>query len=206
MKAITKIFLTGLATVLPVVATFYLLYWLILTIESAFGTLLKLVLTENYYVPGLGIVLGVLFIFLVGILMRSWLAQFVFALWEGFLLRLPIIKSVYSTLQDFFGFFSRSRTAAAQQVVSVRLKGQNMRLIGFVTRENLRDLPEGLNAEDEIAVYLPMSYQMGGYTVLLPREDVQPVDISVEDAMRFAITAGISIARGEKAGKDKDTG
>lgn len=202
MKAITKIFLTGLATVLPILATFYLIYWLTVTIESAFGGMLKLVLTERYYIPGLGIGMGIIAIFIVGLLMRSWFAQILFALWEGFLLRLPVIKSIYSTLQDFFSFFTRSDQQQAQQVVSVKIAGSNLRLIGFVTRSDLSELPEGLGSHDEIAVYLPMSYQMGGYTVLIPRQDVEPIDVSMEDAMRFAITAGVSAGKSNAPGKD----
>jgi uncharacterized membrane protein len=69
------------------------------------------------------------------------------------------------------------------------------RVIGFVTQENPRALgPEA--GSDLIAVYLPMSYQIGGYTVLLPRRLVEPVDMSVEDALRFAVTAGMSKTQG----------
>jgi uncharacterized membrane protein len=77
------------------------------------------------------------------------------------------------------------------QVVRVRV-ADHMHLIGFVTREDFTTLPAGLGGADVIAVYLPMSYQVGGYTVLLPRRLVEPVDMSVEDALRFAVTAGMS--------------
>jgi len=192
MKSITRIFFTGLATVLPLLATIYLLYWLTTTIESVLGGILKLFLTERFYSPGMGIGLGVVLIFLVGLLMRSWFAQIIFSMWEGFLLRLPVIKSIYSTLQDFFKYFVRGDSDKVQQVVSVRFRDNDVRLIGFVTRDDLSRLPKGLGSKDEIAVYLPMSYQIGGYTVLIPRENVQPIDISMEDAMRFAVTAGVS--------------
>jgi len=192
MKGITKVFFTGLATVLPLLATFYLLYWLTTTIESVLGGILKLFLTEHFYIPGLGIALGIVLIFAVGLLMRSWFAQIIFSIWEGFLLRVPVIKSIYSTLQDFSKYFVRAEDQHQQQVVSVRLKGSDFRLIGFVTRSDLSGLPPGLGSTGEIAVYLPMSYQIGGYTILIPRDDVEAVDISVEDALRFAVTAGVS--------------
>lgn len=192
MKGITKVFFTGLATVLPLLATFYLLYWLTTTIESVLGGVLKIFLTERFYIPGMGIGLGVVLIFVVGLLMRSWFAQIIFSMWEGFLLRLPLIKSIYSTLQDFFKYFVRGDSSKVQQVVSVRFKDNDFRLIGFVTRDDLSTLPGGLGSKAEIAVYLPMSYQIGGYTVLIPRENVEPIDISMEDAFRFTVTAGVS--------------
>ena len=74
----------------------------------------------------------------------------------------------------------------------MRFKDSDFRLIGFVTRDDLSTLPGGLGSKDEIAVYLPMSYQIGGYTVLIPRQNVEPINISMEDAFRFTVTAGVS--------------
>ena len=64
--------------------------------------------------------------------------------------------------------------------------------LGILTRDSLADLPEGLAEEDAVAVYMPMSYQIGGYTAFVPRKLVEPVEMSVEDAMRFAVTAGMT--------------
>jgi uncharacterized membrane protein len=64
-----------------------------------------------------------------------------------------------------------------------------------VTREDFSSLPGKLGASDTVGVYLPMSYQIGGYTVFLPRSAIEPIDMSVEDAMRFTLTAGMSSAQ-----------
>jgi uncharacterized membrane protein len=62
-----------------------------------------------------------------------------------------------------------------------------------VTREDFTDQPPALApAKDTVAVYLPMSYQIGGFTIFLPRSQVEPVDMSMEDAMRFTLTDGMS--------------
>jgi uncharacterized membrane protein len=66
-----------------------------------------------------------------------------------------------------------------------------MRLLGFITRSDFSDLPPGVGKEGEVAVYLPMSYQVGGYTILVPRSRVTAVDMSREEALRFLLTAGI---------------
>ena len=77
------------------------------------------------------------------------------------------------------------------QVVSVKLPGTDWRLLGFVTRAEFDDLPAGIGAAGEIAVYLPMSYQVGGYTAIVPRDSARPVEMSREDAMKFILTAGL---------------
>lgn len=193
MKHITRTFFTGLAVTLPVVATLYLLYWATLAIERALDGLLRFVLPQAVYVPGLGVALGVVLVFLVGLLMRTWAARKIFAWTEGLMYRVPVVKTVYGALRDFTEFLSRPQKQGAQQVVLVRLGGTDLRIMGFVTRDDLAGLPPGMGEPGMIMVYMPMSYQIGGYTALVPRASVQPVDMSFEEAMRFTLTAGLSV-------------
>ncbi|MCR4346892.1 MAG: DUF502 domain-containing protein [Sulfuricaulis sp.] len=193
MKKITRTFLTGLAVTLPVVLTLYLLVWVTLTTERVLDRVLHLVLSEAVFVPGLGLMLGLVLVFLVGLLMRTWAARSIFAWTERMMYRVPVIKTVYGTLRDFTDFLSRPQKQGARQVVLVRLGGTDLRIMGFVTRDDLAGLPSGMSEPGVIMVYLPMSYQVGGYTVLVPRASVQPVDMSFEEAMRFTLTAGLSV-------------
>ena len=64
-------------------------------------------------------------------------------------------------------------------------------MLGGLTRNDFSDLPPGVGFEGEVAVYLPMSYQVGGYTVMVPRASINPVQMSREEAMRFVLTAGL---------------
>jgi uncharacterized membrane protein len=192
MKHITATFLRGLATVLPIILTVYVLYWLAISAEALLGRPLKLLLPDWMYWPGLGIAAGVALVFAAGLAMELYVARRLWGMLEGLVLQVPVVKTVYAAIKDFAGFVSQSsRDKGMGQVVRVRI-AEDMHLIGFVTREDFHDAPWGLSATDTIAVYLPMSYQIGGYTVLLPRRLVEPVDMSVEDALRFAVTAGMS--------------
>lgn len=203
MKTITGTFLTGLVTVLPIVATIYVLVWLAVTAESLLASGLQLVFPEVLYRPGLGVALGVVIIFLAGLLMRTLAARTVFAWAESLFYRVPLIKSIYGMLRDFFNFLSQPKKKGMQQVVTVRLGDTDMRLIGFVTRKDLSGLPEGVAGDDAVAVYIPFSYQIGGYTVLMPRTAVQPVAMSLEEAMRFALTAGLSTTSPQAKGRKR---
>lgn len=196
MKKITRTFLTGLVTVVPVVATFYLFIWLVIAAESFLGTAMRSVLPERFYWPGVGMVLVVVLIFLVGLFMRTWVAQRLFAWGEALLYRLPVVRTVYGPLRDFFSFLTEPKQKGLQQVVVVQVGDSNMRLVGFLTRDDLSGLPEGINDRDAVAVYLPLSYQIGGYMVFVPRSSVRPVDMSLEDAMRLTLTAGLSTKAG----------
>jgi len=191
MKSIGRIFLTGVLTVLPVLATVYFTIWLVTTAERFVGKQLEWLMPDEYYRTGMGLALAIVAIFLIGLMMHALLFRRLFALAERLLLEIPLVRSIYSALRDLFGLFAEHRGARALQVVSVELPGAGMRLLGFVTRRDFADLPEGVGSAGEIAVYLPMSYQIGGYTVFLPRERATPVNMSREDAMKFVLTAGL---------------
>ena len=110
---------------------------------------------------------------------------------EHLLLEVPLLRSVYAALRDMFGLFTEYRQSKALQVVAVTLPGTQMRLLGFVTRTDFEGLPEGVGRAGEVAVYLPMGYQIGGYTLFVPREQAVPVHMSREAALKFILTAGL---------------
>ena len=191
MKSIGRIFLTGVLTILPILATIYLVVWLFAAVERFLGKQLLLLLPDEYYRAGMGLLAALVLIFLIGLLMRAWLFRQLIKLGESLLLKIPLIKVVFRSLKDLFGLFSDEKSSEALQVVSVQLPGTDMRLLGFLTRNDFSDMAEGVGSENEVAVYLPMSYQVGGYTVMMPRSQVTPVPMSREEAMRFVLTAGL---------------
>jgi len=191
MKPIGRIFLTGIFTILPILATIYLVVWLFAAVERFLGKQLLLLLPDEYYRAGMGLLAALVLIFLIGLLMRAWLFRQLIKVGESLLLKIPLIKVVYRSLKDLFGLFSDEKNSEALQVVSVQLPGTDMRLLGFLTRTDFSDMPKGVGNEGEVAVYLPMSYQVGGYTVMIPRSRVTPVPMSRQEAMRFVLTAGL---------------
>ena len=188
-KSISKILITGFITLLPVVLTIYLLYWLAVSSEQVMGNALKLILPDTAYFPGLGMIAGLFLVFIVGLMMNAYMVRKIFALGEQLLYHLPLIKTIYRAFRDFFDFFSPKKEQFGQ-VVAVTVQG--MELVGFVTQENPQRLPESFRDRDSVLVYLPMSYMVGGYTVLVPRSELRPLKMNMEEAMRFVLTAGIT--------------
>ncbi len=193
-KSISTTLITGFITVLPVVLTIYLLYWMAVSSEEVMGAALQYLLPRVVYFPGMGTIAGLILVFLVGLLMKAVLVRQLFTFGENILYHLPIIKTVYRAIRDLFDFFSPKKENFGR-VVIVRIA--NMEVIGFVTQEDPERLPEAFRDRDCVLVYLPMSYMIGGYTLLVPRSDIRPCRMSMDEAMRFALTAGIT-------GKDSD--
>ena len=195
VKFISKHILTGMITILPVVLTLYLLYWFAVSAEAVLGDLIRIWLPQDWYWPGMGLIAGLAAAFIVGILMHAYVVQRLFASGERLLTHTPVIKSIYTALRDFLDYFSPANKNEFDQVVSVTFGDTGMQAIGFVTQENMENLPEGFHAEDNVLVYLPLSYMIGGYAVLMPRSAIQPVNMSMEEAMRFTLTAGVTGSR-----------
>jgi uncharacterized membrane protein len=184
-----RIFVTGLLTLIPAVATVYLMVWLVGAVDRLFGKPLRWLMPDETYLAGMGIVVAIGVVFGVGVLMHGVLFRRIFRMAEAALLAVPLVRSIYGAVRDLIGLFGSD--GPAMQVVSVTLPGSTWRLLGFVTRAEFTDLPAGVGTASEIAVYLPMSYQVGGYTVIVPREAIKPVDMTREDAMKFILTAGL---------------
>ncbi len=197
MKSIGRIFLTGMLTVLPVLATIFLVVWLVTGAERFVGKQMMWLIPDEYYRTGMGLVIALAVIFLVGLLMHAVIFRRLFGWAERLLLEVPFVRSVYGALKDMFGLFAGHEEEQVLQVVSVTLPGTNMRALGFVTRREFAGLPEGVGGEGEIAVYLPMSYQIGGYTLFVPRDEARPVEMTREEAMTFVLTAGLKGTRAQ---------
>ena len=192
LRRIGRLFATGLLTLLPVIATIYFTLWLLGILERFFGKQVVLLLPDEWYRTGMGLVVAIAVIFATGVLMHGLLFRRLFGWAEWLLLEIPFVRSVYAALRDLLGLFAQHKEPALQ-VVSLKLWDEQ-RILGFVTRNDFDDLPSGIAGKDEIAVYLPMSYQIGGFTVFAPRSAVTPVEMSREDAMKFILTAGLKSA------------
>lgn len=184
-----KIFRRGLIAIAPIALTLALVLWLFNTLESVFRPIIEGVLGPALYFPGLGILVALVLIFLIGVVINSWLLQKTSDFAEGLLKKIPFIKTLYGSIREMMSYFRSKESRKEGKVVVVELLG--MKLVGIVTREDFKEGPTGLAEEGEIAVYLPMSYQIGGYTVILPKSKVKSISMTMEEGMRFTVTAGV---------------
>lgn len=191
-KHLSQYFFRGLITALPLGLTVYLLYVFLSWSESVAMQIIRPFI-GRLYVPGMGLLLGITGIILLGMLMSQRGMGKLLSLVELPFTNLPVVKSIYSSLKSFADYFAPKRNQAVQQtVVALKLPGQPLELVGLITRQSVDDLPEGFLQGDRVAVYLPMGYMIGGYTVFVPREWVQPINMSVEEAMRSTLFAWMS--------------
>ncbi len=193
IKKLNQIFFKGLILILPISLTFYLLFWISVKVESLFGSIILWAVGQEFYFPGTGIILTILVIFLVGLMAHSYVTGPIFRWFTGQMEKFPLIKAIYNPLKDLMALIPGrgQETAGNQRVVLVPYAG--VQVLGMVTREKLDEL----NRPDLISVYVPFGYMLGGMTLLVPRDQVQKVDMPVDQALKLSVTAWIK-AREEK--------
>ena len=191
LKRLSNALMRGLVVVVPFAATIWLLWWIGSGTETLLRNLIELVVPERFYKPGMGIVAALVLLLAAGVLVNAFLVRRLLASWEALMERIPVVKSVYGAFRDFMQFLPTSgKRSELQRVVLARFGGAA--LIGFVTRDDGAELGLSAPGAEMIVVYFPMSYMIGGYTAVLPRAAVEPLDMPVETAMRLVLTAGMS--------------
>jgi uncharacterized membrane protein len=188
LKSFSKYFLRGMFTLLPFGLTLLVLFSFLAWTEELSKSVFSVVASEIYF-PGLGLIIGICLVCALGFLTTLPFAAKIIDAIELPFKNMPIIKSVYTALKSLSDFFSPDSQHSDQQVVVVKLPGSEIEMMGFVTRRNLNDLPNEFTKIDRVAVFLPMSYMVGGLTIFVPRSHIKKTNIKVEEAMRSALTA-----------------
>jgi len=200
MGFLAKAFLRGLAATLPLVVTIYILWWFLSGTEELMQDLLRMWVPppdpgngqDVTFFPGLGIAVGVVVIVGVGLILNHWLGRWIHDFGISLVERLPLVKTIYRMLKDMVSFFAHRDTNEFNQVVMVRPVPGCPEMLGFVTRKNWDTTPDGFGGEGKIGVYLPMSYQIGGFLIVVDDTEVRAIDMDMEDALRIALSAGIN--------------
>ncbi len=186
---IKRVFIRGLLVLTPIILTIEVIVWLFTTVENLVGGFYIRLIGEQYYFPGLGVLIAIIIIFLVGILINYWIVRKTYELIEKLIYKLPFIKILCRSVADLMRFFKGNSKMEDSRVVMVPFQG--MKMMGLVSRNSFEDLPKGIGEEGDVVVYIPLSYQIGGVTVVLPKSMVQPIEMGVEEAIRFTVTAGM---------------
>ncbi len=198
MRSLMRFFFQGLLLLLPVVLTIYLVYLIFTalneTLFSAVGSLLA------YFFPNLepgltatllGTGVTLLFITATGVLGSLYLGRYMMGYVDRFLDRIPLVKLLYSALKDLFNAFLGEAKNFDKPVLVYLTEDKRIKAMGFMTRESM----ETFGLEDEVAVYLPQSYNFAGNLIIVPRSQVEPLDVAASKVTTFVVSGGVSTHR-----------
>lgn len=187
MKRLLRYFLNGLLVITPIVVSIYAVAYLVRLVDELGQKVFGLILPVIPFGAGLVLTLGV--IILIGFISQHWLAQKLIRWIDALFNRFPVLKTLYNSVKETLQSFVGEKRSFSQVVMVHEPNG--VRRIGFVTTEDLAFLG---CPPDMIAVYIPHGMQVSGELKLFPRDSgqIEFLDVSVEDAMRFCLTAGIA--------------
>lgn len=189
LKRLRSILMRGLVAVLPVGLTVYLLWWLATSTERLLHGIIVLVVPPSRYVPGMGIFAGLVLVMIAGLMVNAYVVKRALQWQSALFERIPVVKTIFAAIRDFVQLLpGDGAKRQVRRVVMAEFGGALM--IGFVTRDDEGEL--GSAVEGRVPVYFPMSYQIGGYTLYLPRSALTQLDIPAETAMRLVLTGGLS--------------
>ena len=181
MKTLANYFIKGLLIFVPIALTVFLLFWVFNSIDSIFRKYL-------FDIPGLGLLLTIIFITVIGFLGSNFLGRKFFALIETIFRKLPLVKLLYSSAKDIIEAFAGEKKSFDKPVIASVAPGSKTKVVGFITKESL----ENFGLDDYVAVYLPQSYNFAGNVLLFPKESVQPLNVESSQAMAFIVSGGVS--------------
>lgn len=190
MKKLGQWFIQGLLVLFPVVVTVAIVVWLATSAEATLGYVIRYLMPDSWYLPGMGIISAVVLIALVGLLVNLYLFRQLVKLVETLFSKIPLVEVIYTSVRDIARFASASQSDDELKSAVMVSINEDTQLMGFITDESASFSEHG--DKELCAVYLPMSYQIGGYTLFLPKSQLTPLDMSVQDAMRYLVTAGMT--------------
>jgi len=182
MKRILRYFLRGLLIFVPAGLTVFIIIYVFTSLDKLFRGLFKL------NIPGLGLLVTVVGIFLIGLFTSNFIGRRLFAFVESIFVRVPLVKMLYSSIKDLVEAFAGEKKKFDKPVLAALGPGSNVKVIGFITRDSL----DKFGLENYVAVYLPQSYNFAGNVLLFPNESVQPLDIDSSEAMAFIVSGGVA--------------
>ncbi len=189
-----RYFFAGIATVLPVVVTIYIIRVVFDFTDRLAGKHINVYLLENYgySIPGLGLIATILFFVLVGLVSSHFIGKKIIPFFEKLLIKIPIVASIYPSVKRLSDFlFGSGKNRQFKRVVLVPYPNPNSFSLGFITNEEVGNL-EGRVGKDLITVFVPLApAPYTGFILFISKEDVKFLDISVDLAVRCIVSGGV---------------
>lgn len=147
----------------------------------------------GFHVPGFGVLIALVVLVLTGLLVANLVGQTLVTWWEDLMNRIPLVRTIYSSIKGFTDSLVKSK-ASFRQVVMIEFPRKDTWTMAFVTATNLPDYSGRYGGEPQICVYVPTTpIPTTGYNLIVRQSEVVPIDMSVDDAMKMIVTLGVVV-------------
>jgi uncharacterized membrane protein len=198
MQWLRRSFLAGFFVTVPLVISVAALVWIFGIIDGFTAPLATRLLGRS--VPGLGIVITLLFVLIVGVVATNVIGRRVLARGERWLMRVPVFRTIYAPVKQLIAAFSPDNEYGFKRVVMVEDPHRGW-VMGFLTKEFTVDRGHGV--ESLVAIYVPTNHLYLGDIVLHPAEKAFFPELTVEEGIRIFLTGGMSLPERVKEAGDR---
>ena len=193
-KKLKQIFITGLAVTIPIGLTLYILFFLIDIMDG----LLKIIPVRYHpdtllgiHIPGLGIIVTLALITIAGLVTTSYVGYKIVQSGEDLVDRIPFVRNIYQAIKKISDSMFMDKRSSFKKVVLVEFPRKGIYTIGFVTGVPSGEIRKKAG-QNCISVFLPTTPNpTSGYLIIVPEDELVPMDMSVEEALTFIISVGI---------------
>jgi len=186
--ALRRYFLSGILVIVPLIITILVLRFLLSGVDGLLSPLLTKLLKHR--IPGLGVIATIILIFVAGFLTANVVGLRLFRIWEIFLIKTPLVRTIYGSSKQLVEALTTTEKKSFKQVVLIEFPRKGMFSLGFLTSQI--EL-EGKEGKDElVAVFIPSTpTPFTGWAMLFPKNEVIPLDMTVEQGIEFFVSGGI---------------
>ncbi|GMT42346.1 MAG: membrane protein [bacterium] len=200
-KDFKRIFLAGVLVILPLVVTVFLLHFFFVKIDQMVNPAVNrlLILTgwpidPDFRLPGLGLVASIMIVFLTGVFTRNVVGRKMVNYGESVLTKIPIFKNVYVGAKQVIQTFGQSNSKAFSKVVVIEYPRKGIHALAFVTNISSEGEVSRRLARDTVNIFLPTTPNpTSGYYLLVPRNEIIELNMSIEDGIKMIISGGLFI-------------
>ena len=189
--SLKRTMVSGLIALIPLTITVAVLSWLLTWLDSFAAPVIRGLLGLDTPIPGLGILLMLIVIFLAGFVASNVLGRKLITWFEDLMMRLPVARRVYHPVRKILDTFTMAGETRTWKTVVVEYPRRGAWMIAFIAG----DIPSEEPREDLVSVFVPNTPNpAAGRVVIVPRRDVVPVDLSVEEALEFVVSGGTAFS------------
>lgn len=193
MSFLRRYLVAGLLVWLPLGATFFVIQLLVRWMDNSLLLLPEAYRPDNllgFHIPGLGVVLSLLILLITGLVAANLFGRKLVSMWERLLSRIPLVRSVYSAVKQLVETMFADNGKSFRKVVLVEFPRRGLWTLAFLTSEE-NGIVQQATGRDVVNVYIPTTPNpTGGYFVLVPKEDIRELEMSVDDGLKMLLSMG----------------
>ncbi len=184
-------FLTGILVTAPIALSLYIVWAVLMWVDHTVGSLLGLKLSGRDSIPGIGLIIAISFLTLIGFMARNFLGRYVVDVSNAVLVRVPVVKTIYTALKQMFEMVIGNQAKAFREVVLIEFPRQGVWTVAFITGDAIDAVRDELT-EDMVSVFVPaVPLPTSGFMMYVPRSQLKFPKLTIDEGIKLVVSAGL---------------